>query len=101
MRAGRFRIYQQSEYLEVASDFPFGFATFGHFKWMVQFNLHLRTYCRAGVFSKLSPTPSGESALQSTHNVVESEKANESKGIPNQVNSHSLNHAKGFSVLGQ
>ena len=56
VRAGRFRTYQQSEYLEVASDCPFGFATFGHFKWIVRFNLHLRIYRRAGVFLMLPPT---------------------------------------------
>ena len=56
VRAGRFRVYQQSEYLEVASDVSFGCAKLGQLKWIVRFNLHLRIYRRAGVFLMLPPT---------------------------------------------
>ena len=98
MRAVRSRVHSLSEYLEVAIGSAFVWAEAGHFKRTVQFNLHLRVYHRACVFSKLPPPPLGESVLQFAHNGVEFEKVNESKGIPNQVNSHSRTRAMGVSV---
>ena len=101
MRTGRSRVHSLSEYLEVATGSPFGCAKLGHFKRFVRLNLHLRIYRRACVFSKLPPTWIEKSVLQFAHNGVEFEKVNESKGIPNQVNSHSRRRAMGVSVLGQ
>ena len=98
IRADRSRVHSLSEYLEVATGSPFGCAKLGHFKRFVRLNFHLRIYRRACVFSMLPPTWIEESALQSTHNGVETEEVNESKGIPNQVNSHSRRRAMGVSV---
>ena len=100
VRAGRSRVHPLSEYLEVATGSPFGRAMIGHFKRTLQFNLRLRIYHHAGVFSKLPPTSIEKSVLQFAHHGVEFEKVNESKGSPNQVNSHSRRRAMGVSGLG-